>query len=67
MKTKYFYATISISAMWLAVLFSSIFGPPLESAGGDSVPVIALAVSFFALIGTIIVGIFGFRGEPPKD
>ena len=67
MKTKYFYATVSISAMWLAVLFSSIFGPSLETAGGDSIPVTAWAVALFALIGTIIVGIFGFRGEAPKE
>ena len=66
-KTKYFYAAVSIAAMWLAVIFASIFGPPMESAGGDSIPVTAWTVSLFALIGNIIVGIFGFRGEPPKN
>ena len=65
MKMKYFWAALAIAAMWIAVLFVGIFGPGLEiQSGADvvNVPVVALSVALFALIGTIIVGVFGFRG-----
>ena len=65
MKSKHFWAASAIAAMWTAVLFVGVFGPSLEiTSAGDtvSVPVLAMTVAFFALIGTVLVAIFGFRG-----
>ena len=65
MQNKYFWAGLSIAAMWLAVLFVGVFGPVFEvaCARGDavSVPVGVIVVAFFAMVGTILVAIFGFR------
>lgn len=65
MQNKYLWATLSIAAMWLATALVGVFGPLLEiqSAGGDivAIPALAMTVGFFALVATIIVGIFGFR------
>lgn len=66
MQNKYLWATISIAVMWAATALVSVFGPLLEiqSGGGSEVvaiPVLALTIGFFALIGTIIVGMSGFR------
>ena len=66
MQNKYVWAGLSIVAMWSAVAFVGVFGPSMEvaSAGGDvvTVPALAIVVAFFAMIGTILVAIFGFRG-----
>jgi len=52
--------------MWSAVAFVGVFGPSMEvaSAGGDvvTIPVLAIVAAFFAMIGTVLVAIFGFRG-----
>jgi hypothetical protein len=65
MQNKYVWATLSIAAIWLATALVGVFGPQLEihGAGGEIViiPVLAMTVGFFALVATIIIGIFGFR------
>ena len=53
-----FWATVSIVAMWLAVLFDGIFGGDMTFANtGASVTVIpsAVVVALFAVIGTSAV------------
>ena len=54
MNKKYFWATLSIVTIWIAVLFVGVFGPELavDSAGGDVVrlPAAPVAVAFFAAI-----------------
>lgn len=50
--------------MWIAVLFVGVFGPTMDAGGPTGavgIPVALTVVAFFALIGTVIVGIFGFR------
>jgi hypothetical protein len=63
-QNKYVWAGLAIAAMWIAVLFVGVYGPDIEStsAGGNtsSVPV-AVVVAGCAMIGTILVAIFGFR------
>jgi hypothetical protein len=63
------WASLAIAVMWLAVLFTSIYGPDIAtvSAGGDSARVPSgIVVAFFAFLGTWVVARFGFRHEP-KD
>jgi len=63
-QNKYVWASLAIVAMWIAVLFVGVYGPAIESenAAGEitSVPV-AVAIAPFAMVGTILVAIFGFR------
>jgi len=60
------WATLAIVVMWLAVLFSAVFGPNIvnTSAGGDmsSVPS-AVVVALFAFLATWVVARYGFRHE----
>jgi hypothetical protein len=58
-----FWATVSIVAMWLAVLFDGIFGSDMTFAnppGVTTIPSVVL-VALFALIGTSAVAkrVFG--------
>jgi len=58
------WAALAISVMWLAVLFTAIFGPDIvtDSAGGDSSRVpSAVAVALFAFLATWAVARHAFR------
>ena len=60
------WASLAIAIMWLAVLFTSIYGPDIAtiSAGGDSSHVPSgIVVAFFAFLGTWVVARSGFRHE----
>ncbi len=62
------WASLAISAMWLAVVFASLFGPDFVSANaGTSYTRIpsGVIVALFALIGTIAVARRGFG--PRRD
>ena len=68
MQQKHFMVTVSIVAMWLAVLFIGVYGGDLrvesESIGmtTDTVEIpIASAVALFAIIASAPVGWRGFR------
>lgn len=56
-------ASVAIGVIWLAVMFTAIFGPNIEtaSAGGDhsSVPS-AVVVAIFAFLATWVVARRGF-------
>ena len=57
------WAALAIVAMWLAVLFSAIFGPDIMShdAGGNSTTIpSAVAVALFASLATWAVAKYGF-------
>jgi hypothetical protein len=63
------WAFLAIAVMWLAVLFSAIFGPDIETMNGvtgvgqtTTVPS-AVAVALFAFLGTWVVARHGFRHE----
>ena len=57
------WASLAISVMWLAVLFSAVFGPDIVSSSNDgnstTIPS-AVAVALFAAIGTRAVAKYGF-------
>ena len=66
MQNKYFWATVSIVIMWLAVLFVGVYGPTMDAGGingAQDIPVALSVVALCALVGTIIVGVVGFRSS----
>jgi hypothetical protein len=63
------WASLAIVAMWLAVLFTAIYGPDLVSANGvadvgerTTVPSV-FVVAPFAFLGTWVVAKYGFGHE----
>ena len=57
------WAALSIAFMWLAVLFSAIFGPDFVSTtnnGSTTTIPSAIVVAVFAYLGTRVVAKFGF-------
>jgi len=67
---KEMWASLAITAMWVAVAFSAIFGPDLVStgAGGSSTTIPSgIGVAMFASIGTWLVAKYGFRRRPGDD
>lgn len=57
------WASLAITAMWLAVLFAAVFGPDFVSsdAGGNTTRIpSAIVVALFAAIGTRAVAKYGF-------
>jgi hypothetical protein len=63
------WASLAIVAMWLAVLFTAVFGPDIVSAtpGGESTTVpSAVAVGLFASLATWAVAKYGF-GQRRRD
>ncbi len=71
MERKWAWTSLAIVAMWIAVLFTALFAPSLETRGvaGDttSVPVAAIVVAAVAFIATIVVAVQGFRGPGERD
>ena len=63
------WASLAIIVIWLAVLFTAVYGPDIvnRGAGGDSSTVpSAVAVALFATLATWAVAKYGFtrRHEP---
>ncbi|HZO62162.1 MAG TPA: hypothetical protein VFB35_04210 [Gaiellaceae bacterium] len=59
-------AALAIAVIWLAVLFTAIFGPDIvnTSAGGDSSTVpSAVVVALFAFFATWVVARYGLRRD----
>jgi hypothetical protein len=57
------WASLAIVAMWLAVLFTAVYGPDIVSKGvaGDSTTApSAVAVALFAFLATWPVAKYGF-------
>ncbi len=63
------WASLTISMIWLSVLFTAVFGPNIEtfdvSGSHSSVPS-AVGVAFFAVFATWVVAKYGFDRRP-KD
>lgn len=62
------WASLAITAMWLAVLFDALFGPDFVSSSGAGTTVTripsAILVALFAYLGTRIVARYGLgRGR----
>ena len=67
------WPSLAIAVMWLAVLFTALFGPDLVSINGGGttsttrIPS-AVVVALFAYLGTRVVARYGFdRGREPAD
>jgi hypothetical protein len=61
-----FWTAVAILGMWIAVLVDAVWGADIAvtSAAGDTVSVpSAIAVAFFASIGTIFVARYGFGAD----
>jgi hypothetical protein len=63
------WASLAITAMWVAVVFAAIFAPDIvtSDAGGNRTTIPSgVAVGLFAVIGTRIVAKYGFgRQDEP--
>jgi hypothetical protein len=60
------WASVAITAMWLAVLFDAVYGPNFVSTtpGGTSTTIpSAIFVAVFAFLGTASVAKHGFRPD----
>lgn len=59
------WGSVAIVAMWLAVLFDAVYGPSFVSASGATTTTIpsAIAVAFFAFLGTRAIAKYGFRHD----
>ena len=63
------WASLAIGAIWLAVLFSAVFGPDIvsiNSSGNATRIPSAVVVAIFAYLATRVVAKYGF-GRPDKD
>jgi hypothetical protein len=64
------WATLAISAMWLAVLFDGIYGADIVGFSNDGnstrIPS-AVAVAFFAFLGTVAVAKRAFGRKSDSD
>jgi len=61
------WASLAIVVMWLAVLFTAVYGPSFVSSNGagtqtTTIPS-AVAVALFAFLGTVSVAKAGFRRD----
>ena len=64
------WASLAIVVMWLAVLFSAIYGPDIVtvngadgSGGSSTIPSAVVVVALFAFLGTWAVARHGFGCE----
>ena len=60
------WASVAITAMWLAVLFDAVYGPNFVSTtpGGNSTTIpSAIFVALFAFLGTASVAKYGLRRD----
>jgi hypothetical protein len=65
LKIPEMWASLAIIVMWLAVLFDAVYGPSFVSTSGGNSTTIpsAIAVAFFAFLGTVSVAKYGFRHD----
>ena len=64
------WPSLTISVIWLTVLFDALFGPTILTSNGagtntSSVPS-AVVTAFFAFLATWVIARYAFR-RPPKS
>ena len=60
------WASLAIAVIWIAVLFTAIYGPDIVDSvpgGNNSTVPSVVAVAFFASIATWAVAKYGFRRD----
>ena len=60
------WASLAIAVIWLSVLFSTVYGPDIEStgvAGDHTVVPSAVVVAAFAFLATWVVAKHGFQRD----
>jgi len=67
LRIRELWASLAISMMWVAVLFTSVFGPDFVSMNGSgtqstTIPS-GILVAFFAFLGTASVAKHGLRSD----
>jgi len=65
LRIREMWASVAIAAMWLAVLFASVYGPSFVSTSGSNSTVIpcGIVVALFAFLGTASVAKYGLRQD----
>jgi hypothetical protein len=61
LKLRQVWASLAISMIWLAVMFSSIYSQTIVSNYGQSTVPSGVVVAFFATIATWIVARYGLK------
>jgi hypothetical protein len=63
--TREVWASIAISATWLAVAFAAIFGPDIVSINGPQTTTVpsAVVVAFFAFLASWVIARRAFHDE----
>jgi len=64
------WPSLTITVMWLAVLFSALFGPSIEvsnaSGTNTSSTPSAVVIALFAFLASWVVARYAFRRDGPK-
>ena len=63
LELRHAYTAFAIAAMWIAVLFTCVFGPDIVTSTVTDHAIVpsGIVVAFFAFLATIPVAVFGFR------
>ena len=63
LELRHAYTAFAIAAMWIAVLFTCVFGTDIVTSTVTDHAIVpsGVVVAFFAFLATIPVAVFGFR------
>ena len=63
LELRHAYTAFAIASMWIAVLFTCVFGPDIVTSSVTDPAVVpsGVVVAVFAFLATVPVAVFGFR------
>ena len=63
LELRHAYTAFAIASMWIAVLFTCVFGPDIVTSTVTDHAVVpsGVVVALFAFLATVPVAVFGFR------
>ena len=63
LELRHAYTAFAIASMWIAVLFTCVFGPDIVTSSATDRAVVpsGVVVAVFAFLATVPVAVFGFR------